>query len=38
MDAIEGRQVVTCDIPGAFLQNNWLEANDYHLKFEGLIV
>ena len=38
MDAMEGRQVVTCDIPGAFLQADWLEDNDCYLKFEGLMV
>ena len=34
MDDIEGRQVVTFDIPDAFLQVNWLEDNNYYLKFE----
>ena len=38
MDAMEGRQVVTCDIPGAFLQANWPKDNDCYLKFEGLMV
>ena len=38
MDAMEGRQVVTCDIPGAFLQADWPEDNDCYLKFEGLMV
>ena len=38
MDAMEGRQVVTCDIPSAFLQANWPEDNDCYLKFEGLMV
>ena len=38
MDAMEDRQVVTCDIPGAFLQADWPEDNDCYLKFEGLMV
>ena len=38
MDAIEGRQVVTCDIPRAFLQANCPDNNDCYLKFEGLMV
>ena len=38
MDAMEGRQVVTCDIPGALLQADWPEDNDCYLKFEGLMV
>ena len=38
MDAMEGQKVVTCDIPGAFLQANWPEDNDCYLKFEGLMV
>ena len=38
MEAMEGRQVVTCDITGAFLQANWPEGNDCYLKFEGLMV
>ena len=38
MDAMEGRQVVTCNIPGAFLQADWPEDNDCYLKFEGLMV
>ena len=33
MDAMKGRQVVTRDIPGAFLQANWPEDNDCYLKF-----
>ena len=28
MDAMEGRQVVMYDIPGAFLQADWPEDND----------
>ena len=38
MHAIEIRKVVTCNIPGAFLQADWLEDNDCYLKFEGLMV
>ena len=38
MDAMEERQVVMCDIPGAFLQADWPEDNDCYLKFEGLMV
>ena len=38
MDAIEGRNVVTCDIPGAFLQADWPEDIDCYLKFEGATV
>ena len=38
MEAMEGWQVLTCDIPGAFLQADWPEDNDCYLKFEGLMV
>jgi hypothetical protein len=38
MDAIEGRKVATCDIPGAFLQANWPADCDCYLKFEGAMV
>jgi hypothetical protein len=38
MDAIEGRKVATCDIPGAFLQADWPADRDCHLKFEGAMV
>jgi hypothetical protein len=38
MDAIEGRKVATCDIPGAFLQANWPADRDCYLKFEGAMV
>ena len=37
MDAMEGREVVTCNSPGAFLQADWLEDNNCYLKFEGLM-
>ena len=38
MDAMEGQKIVTCDIPGTFLQTNWPESKDCYLKFEGLMV
>jgi hypothetical protein len=38
IDAIEGRKVATCDIPGAFLQADWPADRDCYLKFEGAMV
>ena len=38
MDAIEGRKVATCDIPGAFLQVDWPADRDCYLKFDGVMV
>ena len=38
MDAIEGRYVATCDIPGAFLQADWPADHDCWLKFDGVMV
>ena len=38
MNAIEGRKVVTCDIPGVFLQSDWPEGDDCYIRFEGLMV
>ena len=38
MDAMEGRQVVTCNILRAFLQADRPEDNDCYLKFEVLMV
>jgi hypothetical protein len=38
IDAIEGRKVATCDIPGAFLQANWSADRDCYLKFKGAMV
>jgi hypothetical protein len=38
IDAIEGRKVDTCDIPGAFLQADWPADRDCYLKFEGAMV
>ena len=38
MNAMEGCKVVTCNIPGAFLQSDWPEDDDCYIKFEGLMV
>ena len=38
MDAIDERKVVTCDIPGAFLQADWPAGDDCFLKFENVMV
>jgi hypothetical protein len=38
MDAIDERKVVTCDIPGAFLQADWPANQDCYLKFENVMV
>jgi hypothetical protein len=38
MDAVEGRKVAACDIPGAFLQADWPTDRDCYLKFEGAMV
>jgi hypothetical protein len=38
MDAIDDRKVVTCDIPGAFLQADWPADKDCFLKFENVMV
>jgi hypothetical protein len=38
MDAIDDRKVVTCDIPGAFLQADWPAEQDCYLKFENAMV
>jgi hypothetical protein len=38
MDAIEGRNVATCDIPGAFHQADWPADRDCYMKFEGAMV
>ena len=38
MDAIEGRMVITCDIPGAFLQVDWPGDRDCYIKFQGIMV
>ena len=39
MDSIDNRNVVTIDIPGAFLQGDWPgEEHPGHIKFSGLMV
>lgn len=40
MDAIEGRSVITCDLPAAFLQGNYHqeEGKECYLKFKGVMV
>ena len=39
MDAIEGRKVVTVDIPGAFLQGDWPQhEHPGYIRFEGEMV
>ena len=37
IDTMEGREVVTADIPGAFLQTDY-EKGDIHIKLEGAMV
>ena len=34
IDAMEGREVATADIPGAFLQTDY-DKGDIHIKLEG---
>ena len=36
IDAMEGREVATADIPGAFLQTDY-DKEDIHIKMEGAI-
>ena len=38
VNAIEKRKVVTCDIPGAFLQSEWPKDKPMYLKFDGIMV
>ena len=38
IDAIEGRKVVTVDIPGAFLQSDWAKDQPQYLKFQGQMI
>ena len=38
MGAMEGRKVVTCDIPGALLQSYLPEDDDCYIKFKGMMV
>ena len=37
IDAMEGRDVATLDIPGAFLQTDY-DKGDIHIKLEGAMV
>ena len=37
IDAMEGREVATAGIPGAFLQTNYYKG-DIHIKLEGAMV
>ena len=37
IEAMEGQEVATADIPGAFLQNDY-EKGDIHIKLEGVMV
>ena len=37
VDAMEGREVETADIPGAFLQTDY-DKRDIHIKLEGAMV
>ena len=36
-NAIEGKEVVTCNIPGTFLQS-WLKDKPTYLKFDGIMM
>ena len=39
MDAIDGRKVITFDIPGAFLQGDWpQDEHPGYIMFEGIMV
>ena len=39
MDTMDGRKVITVDIPGAFLQGNWLQIeHPGHIIFEEIMV
>ena len=39
IDAKEGRDVTTCDIPGSFIQTDMPEgANKVHIKLDGAMV
>ena len=37
IDAVEGREVATSEIPGAFLQTDY-DIGDIHIKLEGAMV
>ena len=38
ISAIERRKVITCNIPGAFLQSEWPKDKPTYIKFEGKMV
>ena len=39
MDALDGRKVITVDIPGAFLQGDWPQnKHSRYIMFEGIMV
>ena len=38
INSINDRHVVTCNIPGAFLQVNWLADKPTYLRFDGIMV
>ena len=39
MDAMEGRKVITVDIPGAFLQSDWpQDVYPCYIMFKGIMV
>ena len=39
MDAINGRKMITVDIPGAFLQGDWpQDEHPEYIMFEGIMV
>ena len=39
MDAMDGRKVITVDIPGAFLQGKWpQDEHPRYIMFEGIMV
>ena len=39
MDIMDGRKVITVDIPGAFLQDNWpQDEHPGYIMFEGIMV
>ena len=37
-NTIDKRQVMTCDIPGAFLQSDWPSNKPTYLKFDDIMV
>ena len=38
INSIENKHVVTCDIPGAFLQAKWPKDKPTYLRFDGIMV